>query len=413
MHPPPRASKRRHVPSSPPSGLGGSLEDPSDGCFYPGWVPPPTGPAELENQFILRLPREPADALREAIRSGTSSSSIKERLAVQLEPDKRSSNVSFLRRGLVDFDGWSMRAKLMDLPTFTGSYKTMDRKNFYKTADICQILICKEGPLSENEEEEPEPAPQPKGGKKVDPLKAADKAYRFPHGLTNPMKNCRKRRFRKTLKKKFVEAPEVEKEVKRLFRVDNDAVSVKWELVTEEELSSGKGKKDSKAAASSSATAGASTSSTVALDEEEESSKAPALEAHDIFGALSDSDDERPNADIDIDSEGDSFDQSDSKAAASGSAGGPTEFSKDMFPKSSTEEEEEKKGGGGGAVARKLEALRIEINQLKQQKIDLENNIAHCDNAVLLQRFQESLNEVLKDIEMKAADEESMSMMFS
>ena len=49
------------------------------------------------------------------------------------------------------------------------------------------------------------------------------------------MKNVRKRRFRKTLKKKYVEAPEIEKEVRRLLRVDNEAVSVRWELITEED----------------------------------------------------------------------------------------------------------------------------------------------------------------------------------
>ena len=32
-------------------------------------------------------------------------------------------------------------------------------------------------------------------------------------GAQPPLKNCRKRRFRKTLRKKYVEAPEIEKEV--------------------------------------------------------------------------------------------------------------------------------------------------------------------------------------------------------
>ena len=52
--------------------------------------------------------------------------------------------------------------------------------------------------------------------KKLDPYKV-DKKYLYPHGVAPPMKNCRKRRFRKTLKKKYVEAPEIEKEV----RVEN------------------------------------------------------------------------------------------------------------------------------------------------------------------------------------------------
>ena len=49
--------------------------------------------------------------------------------------------------------------------------------------------------------------------KKLDPYKV-DKKYLYPHGVAPPMKNCRKRRFRKTLKKKYVEAPEIEKEVR-------------------------------------------------------------------------------------------------------------------------------------------------------------------------------------------------------
>ena len=70
--------------------------------------------------------------------------------------------------------------------------------------------------------------------KKKDPHKV-DKKFLMPHGIAPPMKNVRKRRFRKTLKKKYVEAPEIEKEVRRLLRVDNEAVSVRWELITEED----------------------------------------------------------------------------------------------------------------------------------------------------------------------------------
>ena len=55
-------------------------------------------PVELENQFVLRLPEEPASALREAIKSGASN--LKERLFIQLEPDK-GSNTQYLRKGHV------------------------------------------------------------------------------------------------------------------------------------------------------------------------------------------------------------------------------------------------------------------------------------------------------------------------
>ena len=146
------------------------------------------------------------------------------------------------------------------------------------------------------------------------------------------------------MKKKFVEAPEIEKEVKRLLRVDNEAVSVKWELVTEEELSAGGG---GKSAAGSDAAAGATEAGP------------SQVETDDLFGNLSDLDDEEgkdsSRVDIDIDSEGDSNmypantvaseagqainDEPSSSLTAPGPSmvdeGGastmPTSFSKDMF----------------------------------------------------------------------------------
>lgn len=84
---------------------------------------------ELETQFILRLPEEPAQILRDAIQSG----SVKERLAISLEND--------LRKGMVRLDDRYLYAKVVDLPCVVESMKTIDRKSFYKTADICQMVI--------------------------------------------------------------------------------------------------------------------------------------------------------------------------------------------------------------------------------------------------------------------------------
>ena len=219
-------------------------------------------PIELENQYLIRLPQEPAEALREAIRSGASN--LKDRLFIQLEPDKQ--NNPNLRRGQVKFDGWSMHAKLVDLPTIIESHKTIDKKTLYKTADVCQMLICKEGDLSDDDIPEEEE-------KKKDPNKV-DKKFVWPHGLNRPLKNCRKRRFRKTLKKKHcLDEPEIEKEVKRLFRTDNEAVNVKWELLTEEELNASKGGAGAKGATESS------------------------VGADDLFGNLSDIEEDGPDHD--------------------------------------------------------------------------------------------------------------------
>lgn len=100
---------------------------------------------------------------------------------------------------------------------------------YYFPATLFQMLICKEEDDHTATDEESSIKQ-----KKKDPNKV-DKKFLWPHGITPPTKNVRRRRFRKTLKKKYVEAPEIEKEVKRLLRVDNDAVNVKWEVICEDE----------------------------------------------------------------------------------------------------------------------------------------------------------------------------------
>ena len=132
-----------------------------------------------------------------------------------------------MRHGEVRVDNWQMNAKVVDLPTIIESLKTIDGKSFYKTADICQMLICKE----EDDLSVDEDSPQKK---KKDPNKV-EKKYLWPHGITPPAKNVRRRRFRKTLKKKYVEAPEIEKEVKRLLRSDNEASGIRWEVINEDD----------------------------------------------------------------------------------------------------------------------------------------------------------------------------------
>jgi len=146
---------------------------------------------------------------------------LKDRLSIRIEND--------MRTGEVRLDHMLLHAKVLDLPTVIESLKTIDNKTFYKTSDICQIVICKEDDDQVTTDEE-----TPTKAKKKDPNKV-DKKFLYPHGIAPPMKNVRKRRFRKTLKKKYVEAPEIEKEVKRLLREDNEAVHVKWEVINEEE----------------------------------------------------------------------------------------------------------------------------------------------------------------------------------
>ncbi|CAG7721829.1 unnamed protein product [Allacma fusca] len=171
---------------------------------------------ELESQFILRLPEGPAEELREVIRNGNLN--LKDRLRLKLDND--------LRRGTFYFDHHVFPAKLVDLPCVMESHKTIDNRNMYKTADICQILKCME-------EEEPEEEPKPQ--KKSNSFKV-DKRFLYPHGITAPLKSVRKRRFRKTLRKKqYSDQPEIEKEVRRLLRADYEAGHIRWEVIDDEQ----------------------------------------------------------------------------------------------------------------------------------------------------------------------------------
>ena len=100
----------------------------------------------------------------------------------------------------------------MDLPTIIESQKTLNNKQLYKIADISQILIVDPTEVDENYD----PAtlngtvgngtfPDP-GASTQDVLgrmkKSRENDYTFPDGLTNPLKNVRKRRFRKRVSKK-------------------------------------------------------------------------------------------------------------------------------------------------------------------------------------------------------------------
>uniref|UniRef100_A0A8C0K3Q0 TATA-box binding protein associated factor 7 like n=1 Tax=Canis lupus dingo TaxID=286419 RepID=A0A8C0K3Q0_CANLU len=168
-------------------------------------------PHELENQFILRLPlvRNPYV----------------------------NFNFSYLssadgRHAIVEVEEISLAAKLVDLPCVIGSLKTLDKKTFYKTADVSQMLVCTPGAELQSSPEEPVTSTGLKAIRKSE--KERQKKYIWKHGITPPLKNVRKKRFRKTTKK-YIESPDVEKEVKRLLCSDAEAVSARWEVIAEDE----------------------------------------------------------------------------------------------------------------------------------------------------------------------------------
>ncbi|OWR51909.1 Transcription initiation factor TFIID subunit 7 [Danaus plexippus plexippus] len=353
----------------------------------------PEYPAELESQFILRLPEDPAKELRELLKTGDN---IKSRLTIQIDNDMRNG----------------------------------------------EMMICKEEADQTPAEEE-----SPSKNKKKDPYKV-DKKFLWPHGVTPPTKNVRKRRFRKTLKKKYVEAPEIEKEVKRLLRADNEAVSVTWEVVKEEDdqlkpepvtpTPTPKAEKKTKAAeraakkAAAAAAAAASAAAAAASANNSESSNVV-----DIFGsAVSDSDAEDDNINVEL--EDSHFSTYDSRLSDNSSVLGlgdmqtkkesyPIEFDSQMFQSGQSHKRSNRsrattpatstvtKSGGlsseeDGEYSRdmskdnmsvRIEELRTELEELKQRKQRMQYEIAGMENLALRQRFQEILHTLNQDVMYK------------
>jgi len=345
-----------------------------------------TGGDELESQFILRLPpalAECAETLRTTLRSGVMN--LKDRFSVRLDND--------MRKGTIQFDTWTMAAKVFDLPCITEAQKTIDNKTFYKTADVSQIVICKEGEEHSSSEEETPVKP-----KKKDPHKV-DKKFLWPHGIAPPMKNARKRRFRKTLKKKYVEAPEIEKEVRRLLREDNEAASVRWELITEED--------ENKIKAASEAGLGEGAAMTVPLATGTFiSNQSRGLAEHEIFGEdlnLSDSDEEHGNKINIMESEDDVTDDSRCSEFYRGTnrASMVTQFSGEMFRddnSSSSNLSPQKKVAEPRKVDNtqmQAEKLREEIRELQNLRQAQENEMTAIDNAALRNRYQTELNKLI------------------
>lgn len=231
---------------------------------------------DLEQHFILRMPPGPAEQLRKDVEEGVPT--LKDTLFLEVQQD--------MRHGCVRYGSNLFKARLVDLPCIIETQKTTDYKTFYKCADISQMLICMSDDDSSGEDDDNKKA------------KDKEKKYNWNHGITPPLKNVRKRRFRKTLKKKHADQPDIEKEVKKLLRQDSEAIDVKWEVVIEEEKPSADGE------------APESTEQVLAHGESNKDGKMTVANSNmplefDIFGEISDSSEDGDDVNV-MDSEDES-----------------------------------------------------------------------------------------------------------
>lgn len=111
------------------------------------------------------------------------------------------------RRAAVTVQDRVYAAVLLDLPCIVESMKSWDKRGWWKSADICQMLLVLDAVNT------------PEDSKNLDlPPYIDQKTWQWPHGLTPPMHNARKRRFRKRISYRTIEA--AENEVERLLAED-------------------------------------------------------------------------------------------------------------------------------------------------------------------------------------------------
>ena len=162
----------------------------------------------IEEEFILRMaPGPDCDYLRQAV--------IDRRFGPKLEGGA-DVRMRFLRpdgrRAAVTIQGRHYAACLVDLPCVIEGMKSWDRRGWWKSADICQMLL-----VLGRVEKEDAALEYPLPTRDLD-----EKTWQYAHGLTPPMRWVRRRRFRKRISNRTIEA--VEAEVERLCKADDECV---------------------------------------------------------------------------------------------------------------------------------------------------------------------------------------------
>ncbi|KAL4786254.1 TAFII55 protein conserved region-domain-containing protein [Aspergillus varians] len=159
----------------------------------------------IEEQFILRmLPGEDCEYLRRAIDERRF-----DRSEFCFKPLTREG-----RRSVLKIRDKQYAAVLVDLPCIIEGMKSWDRRGWYKSADICQMLLIL-GPVAAEADALNYPIPD-------EIQRPDDMTLQYPHGLTPPLRWVRKRRFRDRISTRTIE--QVEKAVEDLIALDDAAI---------------------------------------------------------------------------------------------------------------------------------------------------------------------------------------------
>lgn len=175
----------------------------------------------IEEEFVLRMmPGEDCDYLRTAI--------VEKKIGISVAQGGADVSMKFFhqdgRRAAITIQGRHYAATLVDLPCVIEGMKSWDRRGWWKSADICQMLWVF-SPIKREDD-----------AKTIGlPSIIDQKTFQYPHGLTPPMHFARKRRFRKRISRNAIEA--VEEAVEKLLQEDAKAADTRFEMIDPERQS--------------------------------------------------------------------------------------------------------------------------------------------------------------------------------
>ena len=161
----------------------------------------------FEEQFILRLPLgEDRDKLRKMVQGREVSDDVwfkfKGKSRCPSPTPELPNDIADSRRAIFHIGNNTYQSKLVDLPCLIESQKTLDNKQMFKVADICQACpltapaptctlnsdYCHQMLVVEDKIPD-EGSMTSRGTFNID-------EFIWPHGITPPLKHARKRRFR-------------------------------------------------------------------------------------------------------------------------------------------------------------------------------------------------------------------------
>ncbi|PBK69955.1 hypothetical protein ARMSODRAFT_935864 [Armillaria solidipes] len=315
----------------------------------------------FEEQFILRMP------------GGEDCEKLRKMVAARELPNDVWFKFKDSRRGVFHIGNSTYTSKLVDLPCIIESQKTLDNKQMFKVADICQMLVV------ENRIENEDAAANQRSFNIEE--------FIWPHGITPPLHHVRKRRFRKRINRRTIES--VEQAVERLLEEDSLATEVKYEVLENVNPDLSDSEFIEREEAIDAATPAISDLGDAAT---------PGGDIGEYEGEGDEEEEEEPDGDID-----------EELAAELDLALGDEEQGdgdEDEDDEDDESEEDEDDEDDEEAQARKL--LNEEIRDLEAAVAKKGNEIASSSNPLIRKRFEDALKKLTYDLETKIAQRDEL-----